>query len=191
MENEVETLRKEVAKLKKLAYKDHLTGLLNRRGFEDSIQLAIDLYKNSVSDLTPRRGFIVKNLSLVVIDIDHFKQLNDKYGHPVGDLVIKNLAKQIKINSRKTDLIGRWGGEEIIIGLIGTELESAIEHANKLLLAINQSRFRPSYAFSAGVASMGSSILSFNELYKAADDALYIAKKSGRNRVEACKISTK
>ena len=191
MKKEIESLKKEVARLKKLAYRDYLTGLLNRRGFEDSINLAINQHNSNISNLTPRRGFIVKSVSLIAIDIDNFKKLNDKYGHPEGDKILKHLAAHVKSHTRKTDLIGRWGGEEILIGLIGADLNSTYELAEKMLAMLIVSGYEPSYTFSAGVASLNEEINTFQKLYECADKALYEAKKSGRNRVVPCKINIK
>jgi len=184
MKKEIEDLKQELARLKKLVYRDHLTGLLNRRGFEESINMAIDQYNSSKSNLTPRRGYIVNSLSLVLIDIDKFKNLNDKYGHPVGDEVLKHLSAATSKGTRKNDLVGRWGGEEIIVGLIGAELKPAMELAKKIQKDIIMSKFNPEYTFSAGVASLDKDINSFSKLYECADLALYKAKRLGRNRVE-------
>jgi diguanylate cyclase (GGDEF)-like protein len=184
MKKEIEDLKQELARLKKLVYRDHLTGLLNRRGFEESINMAIDQYNSSKSNLTPRRGYIVNSLSLVIIDIDKFKNINDKYGHPVGDEVLKHLSAATSKGTRKNDLVGRWGGEEIVIGLIGSELEPAMKLAEKLQKDITNANFKPKYTFSAGVASLDKNISSFSKLYECADSALYKAKRLGRNRIE-------
>ena len=190
MKKEIESLKKEVNRLKKLAYRDHLTGLLNRRGFEDSINLAIDQYNNNAKKLTPRRGFIVNSVSLIVIDIDRFKKLNDKYGHPVGDKILKHLSKHITSQVRSNDLVGRWGGEELVVGLIGADLESAYELAENARVELKKSGFEPIYTFSAGVAGVNNQINTFQKLYECADEALYKAKTSGRDRVEKCKIKS-
>jgi diguanylate cyclase (GGDEF)-like protein len=190
MKKEIESLKKEVAKLKKLAYRDHLTGLLNRRGFEDSINLAINQFNNNIKNLTPRRGFIVNSVSLIVIDIDGFKKLNDKYGHPVGDKILKHLSRHVTSQFRSTDLVGRWGGEELVVGLIGADLDSAYDLAEKARVELKKSGFEPIYAFSAGVASVNNQINSFQRLYECADEALYRAKRAGRDRVVKCKIKS-
>lgn len=189
MKEEIEALKKEVAKLKRLAYRDHLTGLLNRRGFEDSIRPLIVQYNSSNNkNLAPRRGFIIKSISLVLIDIDNFKDLNDKYGHPEGDLVLQHLAKEITKNFRKSDLVGRWGGEEMIVAMIGASTDSAVENTEKLQQIITRSGFKPRYAFSAGVAEMSSTVDSFKKLYEMTDNALYRAKNTGRNKVVNSKM---
>lgn len=185
LKEEIVALKKQISSLKKLAYKDHLTGLLNRRYFEESIQLLISQYLNNRSKLTPRRGFIVNSLSLVIIDIDNFKKINDKYGHPVGDDVIKHLARLIKKGTRRNDLVARLGGEELIIGLVGSEIESSIQITEKLLQTLNTDKFKPSYTFSAGISTLSNETSDYLSLYEKADKALYIAKKQGKNRVVA------
>jgi diguanylate cyclase len=187
MKSEVEILRSEITRLKKLVYKDHLTKLLNRRGFEESINVYIDQIKNSKSQ-NLRRGFIVNSLCLAIIDIDNFKDINDKYGHPVGDKVIKHLSRMSLKNTRKSDIVSRWGGEEIVIALVGSELEPAVELIENLQKQIKNSNFKPNYTFSAGVASIDKKINSFKKLYDCADRALYEAKRSGKNKVLPCKI---
>jgi len=185
LKEEIVALKKQISSLKKLAYKDHLTGLLNRRYFEESIQLLISQYLSNRSKLTPRRGFIVNSLSLVIIDIDNFKKINDKYGHLVGDEVIKHLARLIKKGTRRNDLVARLGGEELIIGLVGSGIESSIQITEKLLQTLNADEFKPSYTFSAGVSTLSSETSDYLSLYEKADKALYIAKKQGKNRVVA------
>lgn len=185
LKEEIVALKKQISSLKKLAYKDHLTGLLNRRYFEESIQLLISQYLSNRSKLTPRRGFIVNSLSLVIIDIDNFKKINDKYGHLVGDEVIKHLARLIKKGTRRNDLVARLGGEELIIGLVGSEIESSIQITEKLLQTLNTDEFKPSYTFSAGVSTLSNETSDYLSLYEKADKALYIAKKQGKNRVVA------
>jgi diguanylate cyclase (GGDEF)-like protein len=187
MKSEVEILRSEIARLKKLVYKDHLTKLLNRRGFEESINVYIEEIKNNKPQ-NPRRGFIVNSLSLAIVDIDNFKDLNDKYGHPVGDKVIKHLSRMSLKNTRKSDIVGRWGGEEIVIALVGSELDSAVEIIENLQKQIRDSNFKPNYTVSAGVASINEKIKTFKKLYECADNALYEAKRSGKNKVLPCKI---
>jgi len=187
MKSEVEILRSEINRLNKLVYKDHLTKLLNRRGFEESINVYIEEIKNNKRQ-NPRRGFIVNSLSLAIIDIDNFKNLNDKHGHPVGDEVLKHLSMMSIKNIRRSDVVGRWGGEEIVIALVGSELEPAVELIENLKKQIKGSNFKPNYTFSAGVASIDKKINSFKKLYECADKALYEAKRSGKNKVLPCKI---
>jgi diguanylate cyclase (GGDEF)-like protein len=183
MQSEINDLNKEIRRLKKLAYKDHLTGLLNRRGFEESIMPAISQFSSGLEKLPERKGFIVKSISLILIDIDNFKDLNDKYGHPGGDEVLKHLATLLRVNFRKSDIIGRWGGEEMIIGMIGADASSATKAAEKLQALIRSDNFKPRYAFSAGVSSASEQVKEFKTLYEMADNALYEAKNTGKNKV--------
>ena len=114
------------APLKTQAHIDPLTKILNRRGLMEEINRKITL---------------TESFSLVVIDIDHFKQINDRYGHPTGDKVLQELALLIKSNIRSNDLFGRWGGEEFIMVLDTTVPATASALAEKLRQAVEGHRF--------------------------------------------------
>jgi diguanylate cyclase (GGDEF)-like protein len=157
-----------------MAHTDELTGLNNRRAFfEHGQALANFCERNRLP------------MSVVMIDADHFKQINDNYGHATGDAVLRNLAGQLKRSLRKSDVCGRMGGEEFSMLLLNTRLAEAT--------ALSE-RFCQSYAstptsseagevantVSIGVASGGYDI---DHLLHCADEALYQAKAAGRNRV--------
>lgn len=158
---------------------DCLTQLANRRCFMLRAEQELSLCKRTGDSLT-----------LIMSDVDHFKQKNDTYGHPAGDYVLKEIAHILRENVRQEDIVARYGGEEFIILLRGAVLESACSWAERVRNAVEHYRFRyddiliPT-TVSLGVCSrQGRNIKDLQLLIKLADDALYKAKKNGRNRVE-------
>ncbi len=152
---------------------DPLTGLYNRLYIDRYLDHEIQKYKDLS---TP--------VSVILLDIDYFKKVNDTYGHAVGDEVLKTLAKIMESQVRSNDKTSRWGGEEFLIVLDGTLLEQAEILAEKLRLQVQQHDFLevPNVTCSFGVASVKPED-SIETLVKRADDALYQAKESGRNQV--------
>lgn len=166
---------------------DHLTGLLNRRATENSLIRLLGT--EPVND--ERRSHNVQifhPVSLMMIDSDFFKRVNDKYGHPVGDMVLQKTAKAIKSAiHRNTDIVGRWGGEEFVVVLVNTPLEEAGVVAEKVREAVSSLEFT-SFNFRTSVSIGLACADSWNDglpdsLVKAADKALYEAKETGRNKV--------
>lgn len=160
---------------------DSLTGLLNHSSSLNQLEFEIMRCKQKKTPLT-----------VIMVDIDHFKVVNDLYGHPVGDEVLKHLANLFLLYLRKQDIVGRYGGEEFIIVLPGTPIKDAKIVCDELREQFAQFIFKAddvefSTTFSAGVASL-SKTNSSRELILAADQALYDAKHLGRNRVELSKI---
>lgn len=160
----------------RMAIRDELTGLHNRRYFNERLLDEIDRSK--------RYG---NSLSLVLGDIDNFKNVNDTYGHPVGDVVLVWLAEIMGGKLRSSDVVARYGGEEFAMLLINSPKEQAFDIANGLRHAIEKSTL-PQEPFikvtcSFGVASMGDDASSFEGLVDKADKALYYAKAQGRNQV--------
>ncbi len=158
---------------------DPLTSLLNRRGFW---QRALPLL-----DLAAREG---KGLALLIADIDHFKRVNDDFGHPEGDRIIAGLARIIKTSTRKYDVACRFGGEEFIIFTMATNLDDTLAISERTRIAIASSlkttggkpvtaSFGAKFAKVSPISNPASLI---NELISEADKNLYAAKKSGRNR---------
>lgn len=150
---------------------DALTGLLNRRGGEAAITNHISRSKSLSSPL-----------SLLLLDIDHFKNVNDKYGHAVGDSVITSVANCLKSNLRSSDVVMRWGGEEYLILLPDTDLQRAINTAEKLREQITRVDVQHAVvSVSIGCAELGQD--DFTIVLARADMNLYFAKSKGRNRV--------
>ncbi|MEG0195561.1 MAG: diguanylate cyclase, partial [Stenotrophomonas sp.] len=129
MEHEVQMRTQELhdanRELDRQASTDPLTGLLNRRGFDAQVQFAMALARRSG-----------RPLSLITLDIDHFKQVNDNYGHEVGDLVLKSIANRLRTRLRDSDVIARFGGEEFVVMLPDTPPEAAQRIARELLAAV-------------------------------------------------------
>jgi two-component system cell cycle response regulator len=160
-----------------LSVTDGLTGLYNRRHFECNIEREFLRTKRYPSDL-----------SLAIIDIDHFKNINDSYGHQFGDYVLKEISNIMANSFRKTDMIYRYGGEELAIILTGTSINNAFVPLERFKNNIAQHAF--SYndetikvTISIGLSSNFTNIETQTELIESADKALYKAKQSGRNQV--------
>ncbi len=159
------------------AYTDELTGVANRRFVVQQIEKLIGE--------APRSGDAIGCVALC--DIDHFKAVNDRFGHVVGDLMLKDFAKRMQDQLRRTDSFGRVGGEEFVLVLPGTPLGIAEMIMERLLAVARQARPIPGlpdagYTFSAGLAE----VLPHDDaehIIRRADDALYQAKLSGRNRI--------
>ncbi|EGN76182.1 diguanylate cyclase (GGDEF) domain-containing protein [Idiomarina sp. A28L] len=166
--------------LDKLISKDSLTGLLKHGSIKDSG--ARELQRGR------RESYPV---SIVMLDIDHFKKVNDTYGHSTGDVVISSLATLLRHRLRQTDLIGRYGGEEFLVILPQTTERSACEIINEVRLAFNEMQFRyqdVQFSCSLSAGCVESSLFAdsdLSELIEAADEALYSSKNNGRNRVTA------
>jgi len=165
--------------LKKQATTDPLSNLYNRRFFIDNSKKIIELAK--------RKN---ETISIIMLDIDHFKQVNDTYGHKIGDDVIKKLASVMKEAQRKSDVIARYGGEEFIILLPDTSYDNAKEVAEKLRKKIEESFIttdtgqKVRFTVSIGVSVVNEEIENnADEATQRADTALYRAKESGRNKV--------
>jgi len=160
--------------LMRLATTDPLTGAYNRTKFNDIMGRELERVK--------RYG---ERLSIIIFDIDHFKQINDVYGHMVGDEVLRGISELVRSNIRKIEYLVRWGGEEFMIVASGTEIEKAVHLANRIRSIVEEYRFEniEKITISCGVTEFkeGDTVDSF---IKRADDALYMAKNKGKNRVE-------
>ena len=152
---------------------DRLTDILNRRGIEPQIA-------REISRAT-RHG---SPLSLLMLDVDHFKKINDQYGHSVGDVVLRGAAQVIARTVRATDLVGRWGGEEFLVLLPHTDLQHARQAAERIRKAIEATPLCEgrNVTVSGGIAEFGISDTGSGLLARA-DKQLYVAKSSGRNRI--------
>lgn len=164
-------LHAEQRTLRRMAAVDELTGVLNRRGIEQSIADA---------------GAPPRDVALIVVDIDHFKRINDTHGHDAGDQVLQRIAAIMARNVRTNDVLGRWGGEEFLVACMNCAPEHAVKVAEKIRQRIESSSFDARLRI-AVTASLGVAMIrdgeSFAETFKRADAALYRAKSGGRNRV--------
>jgi two-component system cell cycle response regulator len=183
--------------MEKRAVTDGLTGLYNHRYFQESL-------RDEVERAERRPG----PFSVVLFDLDHFKAINDRFGHPMGDRVLKSVAKLIRDSIRKIDLAARYGGEEFVIMLVNTDAGGAFRLAERIRKAASRMVFNaagPGGSFgakasrgeefyitlSAGIAAYPEQGLRAKELVEAADKALYQAKEAGRNRAVVFKPSAK
>jgi two-component system cell cycle response regulator len=160
--------------LKDVANKDPLTGIANRRAGDDALTEAI-------ADGGP--------LMIVLIDVDHFKRINDNYGHPAGDAILREVATTIDRRTRRGDTAARFGGEEFIVVIRGAGHEHAARIGERYRLGISEIEL-PQSGSQRVTASLGVACwepvaprMTAGELLKRADDALYVAKRTGRNRV--------
>ena len=152
---------------------DGLTGLWNHRYFKEILDREIkksQRYKN--------------HLSLMMLDVDHFKNFNDKYGHTIGDLVLQKVALTIKENIRETDIVGRFGGEEFIVISKTGNIKNLYALSEKIRILLSELNItgaeRVTASFGGSISKSGMSI---KELINKADKSLYEAKAAGRNKV--------
>jgi len=152
---------------------DSLTGAFNRQGIEEAIRVGLWEWRSQK-----------KPLSLVLIDIDHFKNINDTYGHATGDHVLSALSNIVKQHIRTNDLFARWGGEEFVLLCRDTRIEQANLIAEKIRELIEHFEFKDNLQVTAsfGVATLNANE-TLEQLFNHADKALYEAKHQGRNRV--------
>jgi diguanylate cyclase (GGDEF)-like protein len=171
-----EMLREANEALKVASTQDHLTGLANRR-------LMIERLNSEAAAVQRNKN----TFCIAVIDIDHFKQINDGYGHDVGDAVLIEVARGLSKTLRAYDVCARWGGEEFLVLLPETDGAQAQETANRIRSAISALRFQglpPDLGLSVSVGLCQHAVeASVEESIKRADLALYEAKKQGRDRV--------
>ncbi|MDD5053001.1 MAG: diguanylate cyclase [Sulfuricurvum sp.] len=164
--------------LERRAYTDYLTGLFNRRYF----------IEHSEAELARRHRY-GGDVSLIMLDIDYFKKVNDQYGHGVGDMVLQKIADICRETLRDIDVIGRIGGEEFAVLLPETDGLRAMEAAERLRITISKAEIKivkgilPNFTASFGVVSADTADITIDMLLNQADCALYDAKESGRNRV--------
>jgi len=169
-------LRSDLGMALDMALTDPLTGLYNQR-----------YLRRHLSNLTDDPA--ARELALLLIDIDHFKSVNDRFGHPAGDTALRLIADTLRANTRVFDLVARYGGEEFVVVMPGSGIEDALPAAERLRSATEALGFEPAgggkvqLTISVGVASTGGQRSSMETLLHAADNALYEAKRGGRNRV--------
>lgn len=155
--------------------KDVLTGVFNRLAYEEQLQAEYQRWKRFGNPLT-----------FLIWDIDHFKQINDRYGHAVGDEVLRSVAQQLARRVRTTDFVARYGGEEFAMLLPGADIQAALNLANQLRLSIAESGYGNGEIHIPVTISCGMSCFELGDspqsVFGRADHALYRAKQAGRNR---------
>ncbi len=184
MHNMITNLKDAKEKLRYEASHDPLTGLYNRRHILEQMQQGVS------QALRYQHPF-----TIVMFDLDHFKQVNDTYGHAGGDLVLSNMAELLRTNVRESDIPGRWGGEEFIVLLPHTGMSGASKAAEQWLKQLNASPIQMDQgqsariSFSAGVATLDLTMgkqdvkIVIEQLLHVADECMYCAKDLGRNRI--------
>lgn len=169
---------------KKLAIRDGLTGLFNRRFFDETYHKE---FKRAERASEP--------LSLLMVDIDHFKKINDAHGHPMGDVVLMEISRRLSAHLRETDILCRYGGEEFAAILPNCKMQEASEVAERVRCAVQESavQLMPGkevpVTISIGIAAFPETTQSEKLLLESSDKALYEAKKTGRNRLVTAKKS--
>jgi diguanylate cyclase (GGDEF)-like protein len=166
--------------LHQLATHDQLTGLLNRREFD-----------RVLGEETERSRRFGHPVALVMVDIDHFKSINDAHGHPAGDVVLREVAKRLAAGIRSVDRVARFGGEEFGLLIMESDSTAALDAARRACAAIEAAAVSVRdglslrVTVSAGAASLPADAATGEALVTAADKALYAAKAGGRNRAMA------
>ncbi|MBU1195460.1 MAG: GGDEF domain-containing protein [Proteobacteria bacterium] len=176
---DLKQLQQELEKSQQEAQTDVLTSLINRRGLEKRLELErIRARQNNSS------------FSIIMVDIDHFKTVNDTHGHLVGDSLLKSIAQLLKTHLRKNDIAARYGGEEFLILLTETGIDGAMAVGEKIRKALSAKEWKvkdTGKSMGKITVSMGVALYRLNEpekdLIKRVDDALYLAKKKGRNQI--------
>jgi len=160
-------------RLENLAMTDPLTGLANRRALETALESAVSRAKRHSSDL-----------SVIFMDVDHFKQFNDRFGHKAGDEVLRAVARVVQSSVRVEDVAGRYGGEEFLVVLPETGEAGSVTTAERIRAGVRALDLPlPPVTISLGVATLGAQSSNVAALVAQADEALYVSKQSGRDRV--------
>jgi diguanylate cyclase len=186
LENKLQTSSQEIAELRDRleatqqdTIRDHLTGIPNRRAFDIELKSAIDATRESAEPL-----------SIVMFDVDHFKQFNDTWGHQTGDQVLRLVANCIADNARHSDTTTRFGGEEFAVILPSTALADAVHWANQICGIVRSKRLiKKSTGGKLGVVTVSAGVVKHRpgetdvQVVRRADTCLYAAKHAGRDRV--------
>ena len=176
LKEEIQQHKEVRSTLQRISTHDPLTGIRNRRHLLESLKNELKRYQRYKSDF-----------SLLLIDLDHFRQINDKYGNECGDIVLKAFAESVKQSLRESDTFARYDGEEFAIIATNTKIDSALRFAEKLVSRVNQETvmykgYDIALSISIGVTTPSIlAKLSSEQLLTSADDALNIAKAQGRN----------
>ncbi len=170
---QLETANDELAQLSRT---DRLTQLNNRGYWEECLEAEFDRYKRTKQPIT-----------LIIFDIDHFKNVNDTYGHQAGDEVIRQTSKTLRRTIRKTDIAGRYGGEEFTVLLVDTKTDNAMILAERLrkrieALTVQHEDLKIEFKISIGVSELNKDTKDYKQWLEEADQALYYSKENGRNQ---------
>ncbi|MEH6502408.1 MAG: GGDEF domain-containing protein [Cycloclasticus sp.] len=175
VESEVSELKTSLYQAHEQAFIDPLTGVANRRAFDERIKLEFERWKRNKEPL-----------ALAVLDVDHFKNINDTYGHPVGDKVLRTICQLIDKKVRESDFFGRVGGEEFAIIFIGSDLDNALKRLEQFRKSVESCKFGLKGKRVVITMSVGCALFQDDEtpdiVYERADAALLEAKKTGRNK---------
>ncbi len=185
LQKRVKELEEKVHELEHGINHDKLTSLKTRGYFEEKSKAFLDTTQK-IKDNNRREWAGFKDISFLFLDIDHFKNINDTYGHDIGDEVLKTVADTLKKDLRVGDIVARWGGEEFIAILLGANEEQAKMKAEQIRGEVEKIVFEKpeglKITISIGVSEFEDG-KTFEDLVKHADEALYASKQNGRNRV--------
>lgn len=191
---DIQVLKKElhqkefkIKELEELVTTDPLTKLLNRRGFMDLAGRLFEEVRFAGERPGRRSHFVIDSFSIIFLDIDNFKNLNDTYGHEVGDKILQFVSSLVSEKVRSSDFVGRWGGEELVVALVGANERDAYLKAEEIRQAVKSRIKVPTLpdltvTVSAGVAELAEKT-SLEGLIERSDQAMYQAKQSGKDRV--------
>jgi diguanylate cyclase (GGDEF)-like protein len=184
LENKLQNAQEELTLTKQEANLDPLTRLFNRGALDNNLEEMEEVFERYED-----------NFAVVFIDLDHFKKINDTFGHDAGDMVLKGVANILQENSRKVDVVARYGGEELVVVLPKKDINQAVQYAEKIRSKIQSASFVYDGAKVAVTASLGVSSRrrnsSLSETIKSADAGVYQAKDTGRNKVVSKDVDTK
>ncbi|MBI4692024.1 MAG: GGDEF domain-containing protein [Candidatus Terrybacteria bacterium] len=195
LKKEISRLKKEIGQLHGMIETDSLTGLYNRHGFIKRAEGFLKSIEWGEKHHKERRDiFYIKDFTIVFIDLDNFKFINDTFGHKAGDVVIKEIADVLKINTKEVDVLCRWGGDEFVLGLVGVGERTGAAIAERLRRKIAGHKFATGKGIARATASFGvasalqcykqTKSINLYRLIEEADEAMYeVKKKLGKNFV--------
>lgn len=193
LKNEISRLKKEIGQLQGMIETDFITGLYNRHGFIKRAEGFLESIEWRAKHREERRNvFYIKDFTIIFIDLDNFKSINDTFGHKIGDDIVKSIADILKTNIKTVDILCRWGGDEFVLGLIGVGERAGLIIAEKLRRKIASHKFDAGKGIVRTTASFGvasalqcykqTKSINLYRLIEEADEAMYEAKKKfGKN----------
>ncbi len=178
--SQVQLLKNEIKRLKKLVYLDPLTKIYNRRGFSE---IGSRYFQFNIKGKQKRRKNEISKLTIIFLDIDDFKKVNDKHGHNKGDKVLRAFTRFLKKNLRKTDIIARWGGEEFVVLLVNISEDKSKQIVQKLCRKISKNKMSGLYLTVSAGLTFPCKNENLSQVINRADKLMYQAKKQGKNMV--------